>query len=361
LTADFLDRTLMRSASGEYVPLADLVTVKQQSGFSTVRRENGVRVVTVSGDIDDADPDRAVAINETLRDTILPQIAEQFGVEYLQAGLSEQENQFLNDARTGFILCLLGIYLVLAWIFSSWTRPLVVMSIIPFGLVGAIWGHEYWELALSMFSIVGLIGMTGIIINDAIVLVSTIDEYARDRGMIPAIIDGTADRLRPVFLTTATTVLGLAPLLFERSADAQFLKPTVVTLVYGLGFGMVLVLLVVPALMAMQLDISRQVKAVRRAMATRGAALPVTLAVGLTVLGGGALFFATMVPALFDGRLPWGVAAMFPALAQVPVVPAALGTFTMGMLALVIAIYLGAALIRSGIAVIGRRTQKAGS
>lgn len=191
-------------------------------------------------------------------------------MEWRLAGLAEQEDEFLNDARSGLILCLAGIYLVLAWVFSSWTRPIVVMAIIPFGLVGTIYGHWWHDVPLSMFTVVGLLGMTGIIINDSIVLVTTIDEHARDRGVIPSIIDGAADRLRPVFLTTATTVLGLAPLLFERSQQAQFLKPTVITLVYGLGFGMFLVLLVVPALMAIQYDFTRQMQALRRSRRAKG-------------------------------------------------------------------------------------------
>ncbi len=112
---------------------------------------------------------------------------------------------------------------------------MVVMAVIPFGLVGTIWGHALWDVPMSMFTVVGLLGMTGIIINDSIVLVTTIDEKAKDRGLIPAIIDGAADRLRAVMLTTLTTVLGLAPLLYETSSQAQFLKPTVITLVYGLG------------------------------------------------------------------------------------------------------------------------------
>ena len=199
----------------------------------------------------------------------MPAIAAERQVEWRMSGLSEQEDEFLGDAQTGLILVLLGIYLVLAWVFASWTRPLVVMSVIPFGLVGAVWGHAYWEVPLSMFSVVGLLGMTGIIINDSIVLVTQVDEYAPDRGIFAAIVDGAADRLRPVFLTTATTVLGLAPLLYERSADAQFLKPTVITLVYGLGFGMVLVLLVVPALIAIQADIGRRIGALRRGLRFR--------------------------------------------------------------------------------------------
>ncbi|UZD90199.1 efflux RND transporter permease subunit [Cognatishimia activa] len=269
LTADFLERTMMRTPSGNYVPLADIVSVDRKTGFSTVRRENGVRVISVLGDISEDDAARATEIEDALKDNILPEIASIQQVEWHLAGLSEQESSFLTDARNGLILCLAGIYLVLAWVFASWTRPLVVMAIIPFGLVGTIWGHHYHDVPLSMFSVVGLLGMTGIIINDSIVLVTTIDGYAKERGIIPSIIEGTAERLRPVMLTTLTTVLGLTPLLFERSQQAQFLKPTVITLVYGLGFGVLLVLLVVPALLAAQQDVGKMLRSYRRAVKAR--------------------------------------------------------------------------------------------
>ena len=260
LSADFIDRTMLRTPKGKYVPMSDIVSVTSNTGFATIKREDGLRVITVTGDISEDDPDRANFITEQLKTNILPQIEQDFQIKTKLSGLAEQENTFLNDALFGFVLCLLGIYLTLAWIFSSWARPAVVMAIIPFGLVGAVYGHYVWEVPLSMFSVIGLIGMTGIIINDSIVLVSTVDEYAKDRGFIKAIIDGACDRLRPVVLTTLTTVLGMAPLLFEKSQGAQFLKPTVITLVYGLGFGMILVLIVVPSLLAMQLDISRQIR-----------------------------------------------------------------------------------------------------
>jgi len=279
LTADFLDTMLLRSASGQYVPLADIVTVSARQGFSTIDRENGVRLISVTGDLSEDDPQRAEAVMTELREVIIPQVEADFGVATRLAGLAEQERDFLSDAAAGFVLCLVGIYLVLAWIFASWTRPIVVMAIIPFGLIGTIYGHLQWDVPLSLFTLVGLIGMTGIIINDSIVLVTTIDEYAEERGLIPAIIDGTCDRLRPVLLTTLTTVLGLAPLLFETSQQAQFLKPTVITLVYGLGFGMLIVLLVVPAILAMQQDFSKQMRALRRAL--RGFGRSTGLASGL--------------------------------------------------------------------------------
>lgn len=354
LTADFLDRTRMRTVAGEYVALADIVTVQTRAGFSTVKRENGLRLVLVNGDISEDDPARATEIMTALKEAILPALEEKYSIASNLSGLTEQENEFLNDARTGFILCLLGIFLCLAWIFSSWTRPIVVMAIIPFGLVGAFYGHALWDVPLSVFSVVGLIGMTGIIINDSIVLVTTVDEYAQDRGLIPAIINGAVDRLRAVMLTTATTVLGLAPLLYESSQQAQFLKPMVITLVYGLGFGMVLVLMVVPALMAVQQDFSKQFAALRRALRLQGRIAGISAAVVVGGLAIAVLFAATLgsvivtgaLPEHLLGYLPSGVAAALPSLPEgVPVLTLALGLFLAGVLVVVLVVYLIAALL----------------
>jgi multidrug efflux pump subunit AcrB len=291
---DFLESTLLRSASGQYVPLGDIVQIEARQGFSTIQRENGVRLVTVSGAISEDDPQAATAVNEALQFALLPRLEEDFGVTTRLSGLAQQEQEFLSDALLGLIACLLIIYATLTWIFSSWFRPLVVMAVIPFGLIGVIYGHASWGMAMSMFSVVGMLGMAGIIINDSIVLVTTVDEYERERGLMPSIIDASADRLRPVMLTTLTTVLGLGPLLFERSADAQFLKPTVITLVYGLGFGMVLVLLIVPALLAVGHDVSRMARSLRRALGLRGRGAGVRVAPMLAFGGVLALFALTL-------------------------------------------------------------------
>ncbi|PYE84739.1 efflux RND transporter permease subunit [Pseudoroseicyclus aestuarii] len=305
LTADFLDRTLLRTEGGATLPLADIVTVQQRSGFSSVRRENGVAQISVNGGLDDEDADRASEIMAQIEARVLPQIEADYGVTTRLSGLSEQEEEFLSDARTGLLFCLGGIYLALCWIFGSWTRPVVVMSVIPFGLIGAIWGHALWGIPISMFSIVGMIGMAGIIINDSIVLVTTVDEYSEARGLGPAIIDAATDRLRPVFLTTLTTVIGLAPLMYETSSQAEFLKPTVITLVYGLGFGFVLVLCVVPALLAVQADWAARVRAARRGLRAPVLRLPMGLAAAAAL----ALFVLLIVPALWPAA-PWALAAL---------------------------------------------------
>jgi multidrug efflux pump subunit AcrB len=310
LTADFLDRMLLRAGPGLHVPLADIVTVERRSGFSTIRRENGLRLVSVTGDLAEDDPARAAEVSRALEQDILPRIEADFGVGSALSGQKAEEREFMGGAWMGLTFALGGIYITLAWVFSSWTRPMVVMSVIPFGVIGAIWGHAYWDTALSMFSVVGLIGMTGIIINDAIVLISTIDEYAEKRGLRPAIIDAVTDRLRPVLLTTLTTVLGLAPLLYETSTQAAFLKPTVITLVYGLGFGMVLVLLVVPALLAAQADIGARIGSLRRMLRRgRGAALGIVAGAAAAMV---AVFAVTFGPVAVTGTLPGWLARLWP-------------------------------------------------
>ncbi len=346
LSADFLETTQLRTPSGAYVPLGDVVSVVTRTGFSTVKRENGLRVISVTGDISEDDPARATEIQTQLEEDILPRIAAERQVEWRLAGLSEQENRFLTEAGTGFILCLAGIYLVLAWVFSSWSRPFVVMAIIPFGLVGTIYGHWVWDVPLSMFSVVGLIGMTGIIINDSIVLVTTIDQYREERGLWPSIIDGACDRLRPVLLTTLTTVLGLVPLLYETSQQAQFLKPTVITLVYGLGFGMVLVLLVVPALMALQHDVARMLRAAARGRRARGLSGLIN-GVGALVLAWGAV---TLGWVAVTGSWAAPLAGVLPA----PTMPTALGLFLAGTGALCLAAY-----ILAGLTLVARRFTRA--
>ena len=340
LTADFLEGTQMRKPGGGYVPLADIVTVTSRTGFSTVLRENGVRLISVTGDIDEDDPERANEIMEALETEILPEISERYQVDFRMSGLAEQEREFMNDALTGLVLCLLGIYLVLCWVFQSWTRPVVVMSVIPFGLIGAIYGHGVMGVPLSMFSVVGLLGMTGIIINDSIVLVTTFDEYAEERGLLPSIIDGAADRLRPVLLTTLTTILGLTPLLNEGSVQAEFLKPTVITLVFGLGFGMVLVLLVVPSFIAIQRDVRTEFVALKRMMATgKRARMPRTLvqvAAFLSLVWG----LLTMGSVIADGAMPAALVDLIPQLERINSLPIALAAYLAGTMLVIVLTWL---------------------
>lgn len=258
-----LDQAWIR-AEGGWVRLAEVARTSAFASPSRIYRENGQLVATVRGDIAEDDAAREAAIVRVLETELLPALAATHDVRYRFTGLREQEERFLGEAQLGALLCLVGIYAVLAWVFGSWSRPLVVMMVIPFGLIGAVWGHIWMDMPLSMFSVVGLIGMAGIIVNGAIVLVGAVDERMARRALIPSIVEAGTERLRAVLLTTATTVAGLMPMLADRSTQAAFLKPTAVTLVFGVSLGMVLVLVLTPALIAIEGDIRRALTALRR-------------------------------------------------------------------------------------------------
>lgn len=259
----YLHQAKLPSPTGGFVSLTSIATIQEKQGFSVIRRENGTRAVNVTGDLAD-DPKARDEVFDALRSRILPAVAGKYGVSYTLRGQSEDERKFLSDAKLVFYIGLAGIFLTLCWVFGSWIRPIAIMMVIPFGLIGAIWGHHLHGVPLTMFSVIGIIGMAGIIINDSIVLGTTIDQRAPHQDILSAIVDGTCDRLRAVLLTTITTVGGLAPLLFEQSRSAAFLKPTVITLVYGLGAGFFVVLLITPTIIAIQHDLTFRLRSFRR-------------------------------------------------------------------------------------------------
>lgn len=309
-TADFLDVSLIRLGPGSFVPLGEVVSAETQRAFSTITRENGRRLVVVTGSLSEDDPARAAAIAKLLQTETLPALAQRHGLDWDLGGLAVQEDSFLTDALWGFLLCLLGIYLVLGWILGSWTLPLVVLAVVPFGLIGTVWGHADFGLAMSLFTIIGLIGMSGIIINDAIVLVTTVQEYARDRSISAAAVQGAKDRLRPIMLTTLTTVLGLAPLMFEASRQALFLKPTVVTLVYGLSTGFFVVLLLIPSLLVIRADIAAALRTLRRLGGHPRSPLRTTLALSvLALLAANILIFGPWGPTVI-AAIPTGLSGV---------------------------------------------------
>ncbi|NIZ08444.1 efflux RND transporter permease subunit [Pseudooceanicola sp. HF7] len=269
VTAAYLDEIRLEAPTGEWVRLGEVVDVSSAPAIAALRREQGLNLIRVTGEIGDEDAARSEAILGALEQSILPRIARTHGVGYRFDGLKAQEQAFLSEAAVGFGICLLGIYMTLALVLGSWLRPLTIMSVVPVGLTGVVWGHWAWDMPMSIFSVVGMIGMSGIIVNDSIVLVSAFQDKLATRATIPAVIEATAERLRPVLLTTLTTVLGLAPLLFERSTQAEFLKPMVVTLCYGLGLGFFIVLLVIPSLVVAQHDLRRALKSTHRYLKSR--------------------------------------------------------------------------------------------
>ena len=239
------------------MPRTEAVTISEQPGLSSIRRRNGVRSVSVTADLDTKIIDNADLIAK-LDETFLPELAKKYGLRYAFKGRAEERAKSFADLQLGVMLSLTMIYIILAWVFGSYGRPFAVMFIIPFGIVGAILGHMVMGFHLTIISMIGLLGLSGILVNDSIILVSQIDNRLKDGDdLATAAVGASRDRLRAVLLTSLTTIGGLTPLLFETSRQAQFLIPMAVTMVFGLAAATVLVLILVPSLVGIGGDISR--------------------------------------------------------------------------------------------------------
>jgi len=244
---DSLQRFNVATPAGISVPLLNAVSLKNRRGFEILRHTDGELAVTVSADVDPA-VSSSNELNAALLDSVLPELRGRYGVEFSLEGRAADQRETLADMRLGLLYALALIYLVLAWVFNSYGWPLVVMSAIPFGLVGAIGGHWLMGIDLTILSLFGFFGLSGIVVNDAIILVSFFKEL-KDDGMTTrdAIVEAACQRLRAVILTSLTTIAGLLPLLFETSLQAQFLIPMAVSISFGLAFSTLLVLVVIPA------------------------------------------------------------------------------------------------------------------
>ena len=260
----------LRGPSGREVPLGEVADLREDRGFATIRREDGVRQVAITAELNEARI-KLEQVIEVLTDGGLPEIAERHGLAYRFAGKAEEQMETLADVRLGALLALILIYIILAWVFASFSRPFAVMLIIPFGLIGAVLGHLLLGYDLSILSLITLLGLSGILVNDSIILVTAIDRRrAEGMALDDAIVDGTCARLRAVILTSGTTIGGLAPLLFETSFQAQFLIPMAITIVFGLMVTTFLVLFLVPAMIGIEADLG----ALRRRLARAPAIAP---------------------------------------------------------------------------------------
>ena len=179
-------------------------------------------------------------------------------MRYRLAGEQENQRETLQGLAKGFLIALIAIYGLLAVSFRSYLQPLIVMSAIPFGLVGAVWGHMAMGLTLTILSMFGIVALTGVVVNDSLVMVDFINRaYQQDRNLREAIRRAGTARFRPILLTSLTTFAGLTPLLLEKSLQAQFLIPMAVSLAFGVLFATLITLVLVPSLYAILEDIRR--------------------------------------------------------------------------------------------------------
>ncbi len=236
--------------SGDTAPLLSIIEVEERRGFKAVRHADGQLAVTLFADVNRRVAN-ANAIRAQLRNELLPRLASDYGLNWAFTGRAEDQRETVADMQRGALFALAMIYIVLAWVFGSYGWPLVVMAIIPFGVVGALFGHYLMDITPTILSMFGLFALSGIVVNDSIILV-VFYKKLREQGMAvrDAIIEAACQRLRAVLLTSLTTIAGLLPLLFETSLQAQFLIPMAVSISFGLAFATFLVLLMVPSLLS---------------------------------------------------------------------------------------------------------------
>ncbi len=239
----------IKTPTGKMVPLDTVASFSFQQGLESISHTDGILTTNISAELDTSQVNANVVL-EDLEKTTLPELIKTFGIDYQLKGRSQDEAETFADMGKGLIMGLTLIYLILAWVFSSYSWPLAVMAIMPFGIIGAIFGHWIMQLDLTLLSFFGFFGLSGIVVNDSIILV-TFYQRLRKEGvkMKEAIVDASVLRLRAVALTSLTTIAGLTPLLFETSLQAQFLIPMATSISFGLMFATFLVLIIVPILL----------------------------------------------------------------------------------------------------------------
>ena len=242
-----LDNMRIRTPEGAEVPFRDVAVVETGRGFSSIRRIDRNRAVSVTAAIDPTTTTSG-AVTEELEQVILPEVLAGFqGITFSFEGAQAQQADSIDGLGRGFGLAVLLIFALLAVPLRSYVQPLIVMAAIPFGLVGAIWGHIVMGLNVTMISMFGLVALTGVVVNDSLVMVDFINrKRARQASLLSAVREAGVARFRPIMLTSLTTFAGLAPLMFNQSFHAAFLVPMAVSLAFGVLFATFITLVLVP-------------------------------------------------------------------------------------------------------------------
>ena len=217
--------------------------------YTTIEREGGRRVIDVTADVDTS-VTTGGEVSRDLREEVLPKVLDDYeGVSYEFGGEREAQREALRALGLNSLVALLAIYALMAVAFRSYAQPLLIMFAIPFGFVGAVIGHLLLGYQLSIISMLGIVALTGVVVNDSLVLIDAVNTYRDEEGMEPfeAVIAGSKRRFRPILLTSLTTFFGLAPMILETSVQAQFLIPMALSLGFGVLFVTVIALVIVPA------------------------------------------------------------------------------------------------------------------
>jgi len=241
-----LDKFLISNAAGERIPLSQIAELLPEKSPASIRRIDLSRTISVYADIDKQNTNMLL-LQDELGTYIDGLVAQYPGIYYSMDGEAKEQRQSFGSLKWGLIFVLFIIYSLLAIPFKSYWQPIIVMAVIPFGAIGAVGGHWLMGMDLTLISLLGMLALTGIVVNDSLVLVDFINKRrAQTNDLLSSVSLAAVSRFRPVILTSLTTFLGLMPLLFEESTQAQFLIPMAVSLGFGILFATVITLLLVP-------------------------------------------------------------------------------------------------------------------
>ncbi|MBN1840924.1 MAG: efflux RND transporter permease subunit [Deltaproteobacteria bacterium] len=244
-----LEEMRIRTPDGLEVPFSQVAEVKMEQGYASIQRAQRLRVIKVTADVDETITN-ANEVRTDLERRFLPQLQHKYlGLRYTMEGEGKEQRESMADVMKGFVIALFCIYALLAIPFKSFTQPFIVMAAIPFGIIGAIFGHLIMGHNLSLLSMFGIVGLAGVVVNDSLVLIDATNRIRRQGADAHgAITRAGALRFRAIILTSLTTFAGLTPMLLERSLQAQFLIPMAISLGFGVLFGTGITLLLVPSL-----------------------------------------------------------------------------------------------------------------
>jgi multidrug efflux pump subunit AcrB len=250
-----LENMRIRTPAGDEVPFQSVADISFGQSYSGIARQNRERTITVSADLDTETAEPGNVITSITDDFIPELLARNPGVKYGLEGSSQEEQDFMRNLTVASIAALFLIYALIAIPLHSYGQPLIIMSVIPFGLIGAVLGHIIMDTALSMFSLFGLVALAGVVVNDSLILVDFVN-HARQEGvpLRQAVIDSGTQRFRAIILTSITTAAGLLPILLEKSVQAQFVIPMAISVGFGIMFATVITLFLIPSLYMLQID-----------------------------------------------------------------------------------------------------------
>lgn len=253
-----LENMRIRTANGGEVPFSQIATYTLQPSFSAINRVNGERAVTITAAADKAriEPGKVVA---EVRRTVIKELEQKYpGVTGELDGASQDEMDAQRDLMKAAVFALFCIYALMAVPLKSYAQPLIIMSVIPFGLIGAVIGHMLLGLSMSIMSVFGLVALAGVVVNDSLIMVDFVNR-ARAEGVAikQAVVQAGTQRFRAILLTSLTTFVGLAPIVLERSLQAKIVIPMAVSLAFGILFATVITLVLIPALYVMLEDVKK--------------------------------------------------------------------------------------------------------